>query len=242
MAKVLDIEKIKNAPMLTDPWEHKIVDDLFPKEIFEKINSVAAKLSKDHTYEGKTNPMWMNEVLRNGGDPETVQYIIDAADDVLDNINYLMDDFSDHQVSSQGYFSMPKFGISGNNFAYPVHAESSHKVINLVTYIYPEMDEGTRLYRTEEESSYVKTVEWKENRTFIMTTPASKLDDITWHTWISGINPSRITLNIFCEKLELLHESILNSGKKVGKNVGNKEDDLIWLYDQFAQGHLTTNK
>lgn len=243
MARVLDIERIKNSPMITEPWEHKVIDNFFPPEVFEKIKAAATFLTKEHTIEGKTNPMWMNECLRNGADPEAVQHIIDAADDILDNIEFLMDDFTEHQTSAQGYFSMPKFGISGPNFTYPVHSESSHKVINFVTYIYPEVDEGTRLYKTHEESSYVKSVDWKENRTFLMTTNHN--NDVTWHNWTSEKynNPSRVTLNIFCEKMELLQESILNSGKVKGQNhLEERVDDMLWLYDQFSKGHLTSTK
>lgn len=233
MSRILDIEKIKRSEIIEEPWEHKIIDNFFPEDTFQEIKKLATFLSKNYTIPGKTNPMWMSEVLEAGGNPATVDKIIDAADDILDNIHYLMEDFTDNQYSSQGYFAMPKFGISGNGFSYPVHSESSHKVILFVIYIFPEKDVGTKLYKTKEESSWVKDVEWKENSAFMMTT---KNTNMTWHNWVAGSNPSRVTLNIFCEKLELAQKSLLQSTKSDGN------EGIIWLYDQFGKNRLTTNK
>jgi len=232
---IVDVEKIRNQPLIKDPWEHKIIDNFFPEDVYQRIKECAIKMSDQVVKEGTTYPMWMNEVLNRGGDPEVVDLIINAAGEVLDNINYLLDDFSDVQKSSQGYFAMPKFGISGKDFRYPIHTESIHKVILFVIYLYPEQDVGTKLYRSSDESSFVKSIEWKENRAFLT---AIKSSNDTWHNWSGNQNHSRITLNIFCEKIEELENSIMKSGSH------NKDDinDLLWLYDNIAQGKLITNK
>jgi hypothetical protein len=236
MNRILDIPAIKQSQRYTHPWEHKIIDNFFPDDVYQQIRQLGIQMSEQVVQEEKTYPMWMNEVLRRGGDPDVVDKIIDAADDVLDNINYLLEEFSQTQFSSQGYFAMPKFGISGKDFKYPIHTESSHKVILFVVYIYPEVDVGTKLYTENNEDSFVKAVEWKENRAFMtVIDPHNK----TWHNWSGNQNPSRITLNIFCEKMEELENSIMHSGIVEGDDDLN---DLLWIYEQFAKGRLTSLK
>ncbi len=236
MKKVLDIEKIKKSPILQDPWQHKIIEDFFPDHIFEKIREVAKSLSDQVIDSEKTYPMWLNEALNRGADPSIIDVIIEAADNILDNIPYLLEDFTDKQFSSQGYFAMPKFGISGKNFKYPIHTESSHKVILFVIYLYPDNDVGTRLYRENDEKSFTKAIPWKPNTAFM--TAITGDNDKTWHNWSGSGNPTRITLNIFCEKLEQLENSVIRSGRSNTDSM----DDLLWVYEQFARGHLTSNK
>lgn len=233
MTRILDIDNIRNSPVLNEPWEHKIIDNFFPEEVFKKIQATAVDLSNRFTIPEKTNPMWLNEVLKNGGDPETVDFIIDATDDILDNIEQIMSDFENYQTSAQGYYAMPKFGISGKGFHYPVHTESNHKVLLFVVYMFPEHDIGTSLYSSHEESSLYKSVEWKPNRAFMM---APKNEDVTWHNWSASVNPSRTTLNMFCEKMEVLSTSMLKSGED------DEDNDVLWLYEKFAEGRLTSNK
>ena len=233
MARILDIDNIKNSPVLLEPWEHKIIDNFFPQDVFEKIQKTAIELSSKFTIPKKTNPMWMPEVLEAGGSPETVDLVIDATDDILDNIEDIMSDFEDYQTSAQGYYAMPKFGISGKGFNYPVHTESNHKVLLFVIYMFPDNDIGTSLYSSQEESSFYKSVEWKPNRAFMM---APKNEDVTWHNWSASVNPSRTTLNIFCEKMEVLSTSMLKSGNH------DQYEDVLWLYKKFAEGRLTSNK
>jgi hypothetical protein len=128
---------------------------------------------------------------------------------------------------------MPKFGVSGNNFNYPIHTESSHKVLLIVIYLHPEESIGTSLYHGKEEKDHAKTIEWKLNRAFIM---CPYKNDITWHNWENYTGKNRVTLNIFCEKLENLQDSILKSAD------GDMPEDILWLYEQISNNRLTTNK
>lgn len=229
---MIDIQKILDAPMLKEPWEHKIIDNFFPEEVFSKIRNAAKKLS-NYAEEGKTKPVWMHEALDYGIEEDVVDSIIITADDILDNINDIKSKFSRSNSSQIGYFAMPKFGVSGKNFSYPIHSESNHKCLLFVIYIDPEVDRGTRLYKEKSEESFVKEIEWKPNRAFVMC-PTD--NDITWHNWANLQNPSRVTLNIFCEKLECVETSLLNSAKK------DELKDLLWLYEQFGKNRLTSNK
>jgi hypothetical protein len=229
---MIDIEKICSAPLLTDPWEHKIIDNFFPEDVFQKIRQAAQHLSK-YAVEAETRPIWLHEAVEHGVDEDVVEDIITATDAVLDNINSIISSFTSLNSSTLGYYAMPKFGVSGKNFKYPIHSESNHKVLLFVIYLDPENDHGTRLYKEKTEESFAKEIEWKPNRAFL-TCPGA--NDVTWHNWANSINVSRVTLNIFCEKLESLQTSVLNSA------VNDEVKDILWLYDQFNKNRLTTNK
>jgi hypothetical protein len=237
MPRILDIEKIKNAKLLTTPWEHKIIDNFFPQSNFLKIKEAAKFLSK-FAEEEKTKPILIKEALEYGISEIIINDIIDATDDILDNIQDILSGFSVENNSNLGYYSIPKFGVSGKNFKYPIHTESNHKIILFVIYLEPDTDRGTRLYREKTETSFAKEIEWQPNRAFVMC-PAN--NDITWHNWINFSSPARVTLNIFCETLESLQTTVFNS--KSIKNASTEEvEDILWLYDQFNKNKLTTNK
>jgi hypothetical protein len=95
------IDKIKNSPMLTDPWEHKVVDDFLPDSAYLKIREAAKFLTK-YTIDGKTNPIWINEALTLGVSKDTVEEIINVTDEILDNINEIVKDFTTVNKSLQG--------------------------------------------------------------------------------------------------------------------------------------------
>jgi hypothetical protein len=227
------IDKIKNSPMLTEPWEHKVVDDFLPDSAYLKIREAAKFLTK-YTIDGKTNPIWINEALTLGVSKDTVEEIINVTDEILDNINEIVKDFTTVNKSLQGYYAIPKFGISGKDFVYPIHTESSHKILLIVIYLEPDVEKGTRLYNGPKEKDFVKEIEWKPNRAFIVC-PNGK-NDTTWHTWKNNHGESRVTLNIFCEKIENMQNSLTKSA------AGDNPEAILWLYDQIGKNRLTTNK
>lgn len=237
MPKFLNIQKIKKAKLLKKPWEHKVIDNFLPLQQYIKIKEAAILLSKLAEKE-KTKPILINEVFDYGISNEVSDDIISVTDDILDNINDILADFSVTNKSNLGYYAIPKFGISGPNFKYPIHPESIHKVILFVIYLDPEEDRGTRLYKNQCENSFAKEIKWKPNRAFVMC-PAK--NDTTWHNWVTHNSPSRITLNIFCETLESLQQTVFNS--KSTKNASSEEiKDIVWLYEKFNENKLTTNK
>ena len=130
---------------------------------------------------------------------------------------------------------MPKIAVTGSGCQYPIHTDSCHKVFTALVYVYPEQNVGTALYRTKNEKDHAYTVEWKPNRCFIFC-PYDNKD--TWHSW-SNMERSnnRVTLKFEIEKIE-----------NIGKDTDPKDrtysdiEDMIWMYDQFGKGHLTSNK
>ncbi len=190
----MTIDKIINSPILLDPWEHKVVDDILPDQVFKKVQEAAKFLTK-YTIDGKTNPIWINEALTLGVKQDCVDSIINFTDQILDNIDDILAGFSTTNKSLHGYYSLPKFGVSGKNFMYPIHSESSHKVLLIVIYLEPEIERGTRLYTGQQESDFHKEIEWKPNRALIICPNGN--NDETWHTWKNTNGEPRVTLNIY---------------------------------------------
>jgi hypothetical protein len=228
---MIDVDKICNAELITDPWEHKVIDDFFPKEIFEKIKESArclGKLVNDNEYQ----LIFINEAAKFGVDATAIDHVIEATDDILDNLDSILKDFNFKNKSNSGYYCMPKFAVTGRNFEYPIHEDSNHKTVVFVVYLDPVEEQGTILYTKDNKTIPFKCIEWKPNRAFVMC-PNNKN---TWHNWKNTGSDYRITLNIFCEKLEVLKKSLLEAGDE------DEKFDVIWLYDQFNKNKLTTNK
>jgi hypothetical protein len=228
---MIDINKIYSSELIKDPWEYKVIDDFFPKEIFEQIRdsvSCLGNLVKDNEYK----LIFINEAEKFGVNSMAIENIISATDDILDNLDSILKDFNFSNESNAGYYCMPKFGVTGRNFEYPIHEDSNHKVILFVIYLDPIEEQGTILYETGNKNSPVKYIDWKPNRAFVMCPQ----DKNTWHNWKNTGSEHRITLNIFCEKLEVLNTSLLKAGNE------DECSDVIWLYEQFNKNRLTTNK
>ena len=228
---MIDINKICSAELMADPWEYKVIDDFFPKEIFEKIKQSVrclGELVKDNEYQ----LIFINELAKFGADDSIVDDVIQATDDILDNLDSILKDFNVKNKSFAGYYCLPKFGVTGKGFEYPVHEDSNHKVILFVVYLDPVEEQGTVLYHKDDKTIPIKYIDWKPNRAFVMCPNNGN----TWHNWKNVNSGHRITLNIFCEKLEVLEESLLKSSS------GDDSDDILWLYEQFNNNRLTTNK
>jgi len=232
---MVNLENIYNSPIIQEPWEHKVIDDVLSENCYQDILDASKMLTKC-AKNGKTTAVWLNEISDLGVPQKTIDKIITASDEILKNLDKIISGFSKTNESPLGYFAMPKFGISGGNFTYPIHSESSHKTMTIVIYLTPEEEGGTLLYTGPEEKYLHTETGWKPNRGLLIAT--NGLNDTTWHAWKNKTGNPRVTLNIFCEKLECMEVSMLNSSKDDYKHYS----DLVWLYDQFGKNHLVHNK
>jgi hypothetical protein len=226
------IANIKNTQLLTDPWPHKIVDNMFDQSTLSKLVEAANALSK-YAEEGKSKSIWLNQLNQYGIDDDVVEIITSITNELLDNVSNLVDDFPYNTKSTSGYFAIPKFEVSGKHYQFPIHADSSNKTILFITYLDPQVQRGTLLYTSEDEKDFVHEVDWAPNRAFVM---CPKNNDFNWHTWKNTLDSARVTLNISCQRLETLSELQLHL----------PEEDLasgtLWLYDQFGKDRLISNR
>jgi hypothetical protein len=221
------VEKIITSETVFFPWQHKIIDNFLPEDLFEQLQN-QIKIFYKEKEDKRAKVIMMDEALKLGIKEETVEKIIDFSDDLIKNIEKIIGNHTTNNFNSGTYFILPKFGLTGNNFIHKIHDENPFKVLNIVTYIYPEKATGTILYKKNNINSFSKEIEWKKNRAFL-TYP---IEGRSWHNWLHvNNNLPRVTLNLFFEKIE----GMKNSLYKEGENFEN----ILWLYEQFGKEKLT---
>jgi hypothetical protein len=219
---MIDINKILDAPLLTDPWPHKVIDDVFDEETFAKLKDMAGIINSIDDYD-TMEIVWMNELLDLGVSQDTVETIIDDADIIAKHFPKVSKDFPFTLPTHLGWFNNPRVGVCPPNIVNEIHDEGTNKAMALIVYIDPEESLGTLLYHDNDETTFAKEVEWKPNRALLMfSTP-----NVTWHKFNSKDNP-RITLNFYYEKLEALEH--LRKQSEDGK--------ILWLLEEFGKDKL----
>jgi hypothetical protein len=226
---MINIEKAHTSDLLTDPWNYKIVDHLFNESSFLILESAAQSLMQTIEQDNRAfiHPYKFSKL---GIDSSVYSCFIECANILLANVSSLLDGFPDSKKSSLGYFCLPHFGVSGPDYTEPVHTDSHTRALTVVTYILPEHNIGTDLYRTQDITSFVKTVEWKQNRT-LMFTPSNS----SWHTWHNTADISRITIDFTCHRLENLNKVLDNMRKQ------DKDNLIEWFLKEMTNGNLMTN-
>jgi hypothetical protein len=229
---MINIDNIINAPLITSPWSHKIIDNIFDDKSFEVINQAASHLSH-LCVSDETIPVHIDEAIALGISNESANLILDTADLLLYNLKEIVGKNCLNGAFRGGYFIMPKFGITGRNFQYPIHDESIYKIINLVTYLQPKESVGTRLYSGPDRSEFVTQIPWKPNRAALFY-PKHR---VTWHNWQGQpTNEPRITLNFFVQRIEALKDTLYKDGEPE-----DALDSLLWFYEKIGQDRLTIN-
>lgn len=229
---MINISNIVNTPVDLNPWPHKVIDNIFTKESFDIINQAATHLSK-LSIPNKTVPVHIDEAIDYGISNEAADIILDSADLILENLESIIGKYCLNGKLKGGYFIMPKFGITGRHFQYPIHDESIYKVLNLVCYLQPEDSVGTKLYSGPGPELLVKQVEWRANRAALFY-PGK---DITWHNWTGQqTDDPRITLNFFIEKIDGLQNTLYKPGEDEASL-----HSLLWFYEKIGQNRLHIN-
>ena len=77
---------------------------------------------------------------------------------------------------------------NGRDYIFPVHSDSKDKLLSVVIYIAPEINEGTWLYE-DHRGKNPQQIEWKPNRAF-----AFSRNDNTWHSYKADGIRNRLTL------------------------------------------------
>ncbi len=223
---MINLENVFSSPLISDPWDHQIIDDFFDEQTFKKIQEAAKIFSTLNDYD-TPEIVWMNELEDLGVTKETVELIINEADSVAKNFNRISKPYRNKLSSKLGYFNNPRFGVCPPNTVNEIHDEGSNKIMALIVYVDPEESQGTLLYKDNDEKTFVKEIEWKPNRAFLMFSQPN----VTWHKYDSK-QSTRVTLNFYYEKLEAL-DHLLNS---------NSIEKLNWLHEQFLNDKLYVGK
>lgn len=225
---MLKISSVIDSALIKDPWEHKVIDNVFDKQDFDTLVEAANVLSAA-AIDGDSIRAWLPIVKDFGVSQAAVDVVIKGGNKILANFPDIVKDFYTGQRPKGVFFSMPKFEISGRNYEYKVHKDSFDKLLTFVIYIYPETHLGTRLYKTEDPSSYLESIEWQQNRAFMISPEADKNG---WHNWKNDLNYPRVTLNYTVRSINDLTTYFENFQEESSSYC------KLWLLDQFGIENL----
>ena len=77
---------------------------------------------------------------------------------------------------------------NGKDFTFPIHSDSRDKLLSVVIYIAPKINEGTWLY-DDKSGTNPRQIEWKQNRAF-----GFSRNDNTWHSYKADGKSNRLAL------------------------------------------------
>jgi hypothetical protein len=191
------IDKCINTDVITTPWPHQIIENTFDKAVFEKLRTQCSK-------KFKSSSKFFTKELVQIHPKDYKEYGIDFYDETLDICKKLLENAKMLCGRYPKYRWFPNLGINAHISITPplpwqfhIHQEGIEKIWSSVTYITPENNIGTKMYKAQNEKALVGEAPWKPNSTFIFCGQENK----TWHSYESNQNTNRITFNLFIMKL-----------------------------------------
>ncbi len=228
MNTILNIESILKTSIENDPWQYKVIDDILEENSFLKLKSTLEEISKikknDEIY---SDGIWPNEFEILNSSNDIYQIVTQCQKEFLSIKNELLSQFNSYLESQIGYYGIPKLNYSIDNLESAIHDEGKTKTLALVIYMIPEETIGTKLYNSSKKESFVKSIDWKPNRGFLMCSQP----EVTWHSYGNNGLP-RYTLNLYYEKLEALSNIQANFD----------EDRYVWFLNNMHELDLISYK
>jgi hypothetical protein len=223
---MINLSNIINSSIIKNPWEHQVVDDFLTKESFNILTTGGKILPSKALHEPRDpNGIWMFDAEKYGVPSYIIDHIMKINIELLKKNSILLSGYSNAMHSKIGYFSIPRYNFIGPHVNGTIHDEGSSKTMSMVIYLMPKKTFGTRLYSTKMYESFVKEIEWKKNRAFLMCSQPG----ITWHSFHSD-NSSRMTINFYYERMENM--SYINTLSEEKRN---------WFYENLANNNLYVN-
>jgi hypothetical protein len=186
------VEKCLQTEVQLQPWPYQVIDNTLSKNAFTKLQEGCDKNLKFVTTE--LHHIFPDQYK--DWDIDFYDETVDICTNLLKNIKKLVGVYP----ASRSY---EKLGVNAHvsitpklPYKFHVHQEGLEKIWSSVTYITPEKNVGTKMYKTNNSVSFVKEAEWKRNSTFIFCGQENK----TWHSYESDQDCNRITLNLFIQK------------------------------------------
>ena len=186
------IDKCLNSPVLLSPWPQQILEDTISPEIFAKL-----KLQCEKNLNFKTT-----ELIHIHPD-KFKDHGIEFYDETFDICKQLLAKIKYIQNIYPSYREYKTLGINAHisitpplPYKFYVHQEGLEKTWSSVTYITPDENIGTKMYKKQSDTSFVKEAKWKPNSTFIFCGQQGK----TWHSYESNQHTNRITFILFVMK------------------------------------------
>ena len=191
MAGTYYINKVLDAPIINSPWQHQIIDDSLPYDVFSRLQSQCEQFLNLDT-QGNLKFIFPHEFK---------DYGIDLYDDVhsigtqiLEKAKNLTRDLYENPRWYGGLTVYAHISITPPlPYKFDIHEEGLEKIWSSVTYVAPIRNVGTKMYTAKDETTFVSEAEWKPNSTFVFCGQKG----VTWHSYESSEATNRITLNYF---------------------------------------------
>lgn len=191
MAGQYFIDHVLNAPVHRTPWEHQIISNAIPDDVFARLQSQCQQFLN----------MDINGNLKFIFPEEFAEYDIDLYDEVRDIAQHIFDNTKrltkDLYTKPRWYDSLTVYAHISITpplpYKFHIHEEGLEKIWSSVTYVAPQKNVGTKMYTKNDESTFVEEAEWIPNSTFVFCGQKG----VTWHSYESSESTNRITLNYF---------------------------------------------
>jgi len=200
----------RDIQYFNDPFKYVVIDDFFSKEDLEfvtnTLNTIQEKKDFDNIFD--TQKARKRKLAKDLHD-----YNIEPNQrfakyfKLADSLDIKQD--KEKICTSQYVYS---FRVKKLVEDYPIHTENIHKGISLLVYLSEEENYGTELY--DEDKNFVKRIEWKNNRAFIMSGFDNQNGTLqgtsTWHTYRTKPESIRRTFfgHTVCTKESVLNHSL----------------------------------
>lgn len=231
------IDKIIESPLISEPWDHKIVDNFFEPHMFEMLQSLCENLYNSSAKNNIFDPALKLHSIYADIDPLLLNSILKINKELLNRSQEIFQTFAYHRHFIS-HVSIPDFHICKPNLGeFYIHDEQDDKALSIVVYISPKVSSGTKIYKSKDQ--FVKQIEWLPNRALIFCGETDK----TWHSFGSD-HYQRCTLNYFLKRRDFIDFTETQDFIDVLMNDKSnlqlpKTDENIFLLNLFKQGLIT---
>ena len=200
----------RNIEYFYEPFKYAVIDNFFDKEDLIYVTETLDEIQKHKDFDNifdtqKARKRKLAKDLHDynkNAEQRFAKYL-----KLADSLDIKQD--KEKEYTSQYVYS---FRVKKRVEDYPIHTENIHKGISLLVYLSEEENYGTELY--DDNKNFVKRIEWKNNRAFIMSgfdNQKGKLPGIsTWHTYKTKPDTIRRTFfgHTLCSKKSILNHSL----------------------------------
>ena len=185
------IDKVLTSPIINEPWQHQIVDESLPTDVFQRLETQCEQFLNLDT-EGNLKFIFPHEF--NDYNINLYEEVYSIGSQILQKAENLTRGL---YVNPRWYGGLTVYAHISITpplpYKFDIHEEGLEKIWSSVTYVTPTKNVGTKMYTAKDENTYVSEAEWKPNSTFIFCGQKG----VTWHSYESSETTNRITLNYF---------------------------------------------
>ena len=187
--------KFDTQPNDWDIYKHKIYNDGKIEIGFQSSTGVSSYTEKDIRGYGAKNrlPKEVTEKMlrqhqhKEGNSPLSEEDIKDIHNTYHDQMINWLKELAPEKLKYYWYTELNVVN-NGKDFVFPIHSDSRDKLLSVVIYIAPDINEGTWLYE-DKSGKNPKQIEWIPNRAFVFSR-----NDNTWHSYKADGKQNRLAL------------------------------------------------